>query len=108
MILASTALKPLAARAIFCLLLLLPLTLPVARLIRHIHVDLPHTLLGKHLPQAVHLAVQRLTHTRMTFTYVSGAGTGSQSAMWARVKRRTEQDLLALPCVNWPANSVSS
>lgn len=34
---------------------------------------------------------------QLTFTYVSGAGTGSQSAMWARVKRRTEQDLLALP-----------
>ena len=34
---------------------------------------------------------------QLTFTYVSGAGTGSQSAMLARVKRRTEQDLLALP-----------
>ncbi|MEB0206807.1 NAD-dependent epimerase/dehydratase family protein [Pseudomonas sp. CCC3.1] len=34
---------------------------------------------------------------QLTFTYVSGAGTGSQSAMWARVKRRTENDLLALP-----------
>jgi uncharacterized protein YbjT (DUF2867 family) len=31
----------------------------------------------------------------MTFVYVSGAGTGGKS-MWARVKGRTEQDLLAL------------
>lgn len=31
-----------------------------------------------------------------TFTYVSGAGTGGRQ-MWARVKRRTENDLLALP-----------
>lgn len=31
-----------------------------------------------------------------TFVYVSGAGTGGR-AMWARVKRRTENDLLALP-----------
>lgn len=33
----------------------------------------------------------------LCFIYVSGAGTGSQSAMWARVKRSTEQALLALP-----------
>jgi len=31
----------------------------------------------------------------MTFLYVSGAGTGGK-AMWARVKRRTEEALLAL------------
>lgn len=31
-----------------------------------------------------------------TFCYISGAGTGGR-AMWARVKRRTETDLLALP-----------
>jgi len=31
----------------------------------------------------------------MTFIYVSGAGTGG-NAMWARVKKRTEDDLLAL------------
>ena len=31
----------------------------------------------------------------MTFVYVSGAGTGGK-AMWARVKKRTEDDLLAL------------
>jgi len=31
----------------------------------------------------------------MTFVYVSGAGTGG-NAMWARVKKRTEDDLLAL------------
>lgn len=33
----------------------------------------------------------------MTFVYVSGAGTGGQSAMWARVKRRTELALQAMP-----------
>jgi uncharacterized protein YbjT (DUF2867 family) len=32
----------------------------------------------------------------MAFTYISGAGTGGRQ-MWARVKRRTETDLLALP-----------
>ncbi len=33
-----------------------------------------------------------------TFIYVSGAGTGSRpSIMWARVKRRTEEALLAMP-----------
>jgi len=31
----------------------------------------------------------------MTFVYVSGAGTGGK-AMWARVKKRTEDALLAL------------
>jgi uncharacterized protein YbjT (DUF2867 family) len=31
----------------------------------------------------------------MTFTYVSGAGTGGK-AMWAQVKKRTEDELLAL------------
>jgi len=31
-----------------------------------------------------------------TFCYISGAGTGGR-AMWARVKRRTETDLLSLP-----------
>jgi len=33
---------------------------------------------------------------QMTFVYVSGAGTGGQS-MWARVKGKTEEDLLRLP-----------
>jgi uncharacterized protein YbjT (DUF2867 family) len=33
---------------------------------------------------------------QMTFIYVSGAGTGGQS-MWARVKGRTEEELLRLP-----------
>lgn len=33
----------------------------------------------------------------MTFIYVSGQGTGNASAMWSRVKGKTEQDLLALP-----------
>ena len=32
----------------------------------------------------------------LAFTYISGAGTGGRQ-MWARVKRRTENDLLALP-----------
>lgn len=35
------------------------------------------------------------TNPAMTFVYVSGAGTGGK-AMWARVKGRTEDDLLAL------------
>jgi len=35
------------------------------------------------------------TNPSMTFIYVSGAGTGGK-AMWARVKGRTEEDLLAL------------
>jgi uncharacterized protein YbjT (DUF2867 family) len=34
-------------------------------------------------------------HPSMTFIYVSGAGTGGK-AMWARVKKRTEDALLAL------------
>jgi len=33
----------------------------------------------------------------MTFIYVSGQGTGNASAMWSRVKGKTEQDLLAMP-----------
>src|SRR5258708_27545489 len=37
-------------------------------------------------------------HPGMTFVYVSGAGTDPTGrAMWARVKGRTEQDLLSLP-----------
>ncbi len=35
------------------------------------------------------------TSPQLCFTYVSGAGTGGK-AMWARVKKRTEDDLLAL------------
>ena len=35
------------------------------------------------------------TNPSMAFVYVSGAGTGGK-AMWARVKGRTEEDLLAL------------
>ena len=41
-----------------------------------------------------------LLNPRMTFVYVSGAGTDSSGAgriMWARVKGRTENALLALP-----------
>ncbi len=38
------------------------------------------------------------TRPEMTFVYISGAGTDSAgSSMWARVKGRTEDDLLALP-----------
>ena len=48
------------------------------------------------IPLAAGPVLSRL-NPQLTFTYVSGAGTGSQSAMWARVKRRTETDLLALP-----------
>ena len=45
----------------------------------------------------LHFARTLLRHSpEATFTYVSGAGTGG-TQMWARVKRRTENDLLALP-----------
>lgn len=45
----------------------------------------------------LHFARTLLRHSpQVTFTYVSGAGTGGRQ-MWARVKRRTETDLLALP-----------
>ena len=49
------------------------------------------------------LAVARVVSERnpgLVFTYVSGAGTdstGQGRSMWARVKGRTENDLLALP-----------
>jgi uncharacterized protein YbjT (DUF2867 family) len=39
------------------------------------------------------LAAARAMPRSLTFCYVSGAGTGG-SAMWARVKKRTEDDLL--------------
>ena len=48
------------------------------------------------IPLAHAQLLARLNPT-MCFIYVSGAGTGSASAMWARVKRSTEQALLALP-----------
>jgi uncharacterized protein YbjT (DUF2867 family) len=45
----------------------------------------------------LHFAQTLLRHSPgLTFTYISGAGTGGRQ-MWARVKRRTEHDLLALP-----------
>ena len=45
----------------------------------------------------LHFARTLVRHSpAATFGYVSGAGTGG-GAMWARVKRRTENDLLALP-----------
>ncbi|MFC5520038.1 NAD(P)H-binding protein [Polaromonas jejuensis] len=36
-------------------------------------------------------------NSAMKFVYVSGAGTGSSNAMWAKVKKRTEDALLAMP-----------
>ncbi|MCW6004871.1 NAD-dependent epimerase/dehydratase family protein [Micromonospora sp. CPCC 205371] len=33
----------------------------------------------------------------LTFVFVSGAGTGSGNAMWSRVKKQAEDDVLALP-----------
>jgi hypothetical protein len=45
----------------------------------------------------LHFAQTLLRHSPgLAFTYISGAGTGGRQ-MWARVKRRTENDLLALP-----------
>ena len=45
----------------------------------------------------MHFARTLLRHSpAATFCYVSGAGTGGR-LMWAQVKRRTENDLLALP-----------
>ena len=41
------------------------------------------------------LAAARAMPKALTFCYVTGAGTGGTS-MWARVKKRTEDDLLAL------------
>lgn len=55
-----------------------------------------YTRINHDLPVAAAQALSRL-NPEMTFVYVSGAGTGSQSTMWARVKRRTEAALLAMP-----------
>lgn len=45
----------------------------------------------------LHFARTLLRHSpEATFCYISGAGTGGQM-MWAKVKSRTENDLLALP-----------
>jgi hypothetical protein len=45
----------------------------------------------------LHFAQTLLRHSpEATFCYISGAGTGGQM-MWAKVKSRTENDLLALP-----------
>jgi uncharacterized protein YbjT (DUF2867 family) len=45
----------------------------------------------------LHVAQTLLRHSpNLAFTYISGVGTGGRQ-MWARVKRRTENDLLALP-----------
>jgi uncharacterized protein YbjT (DUF2867 family) len=48
------------------------------------------------IPLAAGKVLSRL-NPGMTFIYVSGAGADSPSAMWARVKRKTEEALLALP-----------
>lgn len=61
--------------------------------------------LGKKEPEYTHLTHDLALHfartlvrqsPALTFCYISGAGTGGR-AMWARVKRGTETDLLALP-----------
>jgi uncharacterized protein YbjT (DUF2867 family) len=43
------------------------------------------------------MAAARVFNPDGTFVYVSGAGTGSGRSMWSRVKRETEEALLALP-----------
>ncbi|WP_413795674.1 MULTISPECIES: NAD(P)H-binding protein [unclassified Pseudomonas] len=55
-----------------------------------------YTRVNHDIPVAHGMLLSRL-NSQMTFVYVSGAGTGSQKAMWAKVKRRTEEALLALP-----------
>lgn len=55
-----------------------------------------YTRINHDIPVAAAQTLSRLTPA-MTFAYVSGAGTGRLSAMWARVKRRTEDALLAMP-----------
>jgi uncharacterized protein YbjT (DUF2867 family) len=55
-----------------------------------------YTRINYDIPVAAARTLSRL-NPAMTFVYVSGAGTGRQSAMWARVKRRTENALLAMP-----------
>jgi len=61
--------------------------------------------LGKKEPEYTRLTYDLTLHfaktlvrqsPEATFCYISGAGTGGR-AMWARVKRRTETDLQALP-----------
>jgi uncharacterized protein YbjT (DUF2867 family) len=54
-----------------------------------------YTRVTHDLTLAAATVLARLNPT-MTFIYVSGAGTGGGS-MWARVKKRTEDDLLAMP-----------
>jgi len=55
------------------------------------------THINHDLPLAVALVLLACNH-KMTFVYVSGAGSNSYShIMWARVKGRTEVDLLSLP-----------
>ena len=44
----------------------------------------------------MHLARIMSEKKQMTYIYVSGAGTGSGSQMWAKVKRQTENDLQQL------------
>ena len=54
-----------------------------------------YTRINHDIPVAAAQVLARLNPS-MTFTYVSGAGTGRQSAMWAKVKANTEQALLAM------------
>lgn len=51
------------------------------------------------IPMAAGRAIAQ-ANPATTFIYVSGAGTGTQKAMWSRVKRQTETDLLGLPFEN--------
>lgn len=44
----------------------------------------------------MHLAKIMPDKSRMTYIFVSGAGTGSSKQMWARVKRQTENELQQL------------
>lgn len=58
--------------------------------------EVQYTRINHDLPLAAANTLARL-NPDMTFIYVSGQGTGTRDAMWARVKGRTENALLALP-----------
>ena len=58
--------------------------------------EVQYTRINHDLPLAAANALVRL-NPGMTFIYISGQGTGTRDAMWARVKGRTEDALLALP-----------
>ena len=54
-----------------------------------------YTRINHDIPVAAGECLSRL-NPGLTFVYVSGTGTGSRAAMWARVKGQTEQALLAM------------